>query len=177
MIEQKKYKISDLEILALRASITFSRPDWQQLYKLCHPETKSTNLAPIVSRWKNSPKISEYLQRLQEEHGALIEKAREEGRQEERGRNSEPGTRTDKNGADALIDYSDPQQQRRKLNELVNTAEDQKEALDALKTIIATQKDDREAARERKQIQSYLPMKCKSCPLYLAELKKLDSII
>lgn len=71
-----------------------------------------------------------------------------------------------------MVDYSDPKAQRQKLNELVNNAEDSKEALDALKTIIASQRDDREGAKAQKSVTAYLPMTCKECPLYEKALKR-----
>lgn len=164
--------LTELEKIAIWAAALQPSPDWEKLFFLSHPQTKAKTAGANVTHWKQHPRTQEELKNALRVLQEIKDKAREEGRKEERGRDSEPGTRTDKNDAGTLIDYSDPQQQRRKLNELVNTAEDQKEALDALKTIIATQKDDRDAARERKQIQAYLPVKCKSCPLYLAELQK-----
>ena len=64
------------------------------------------------------------------------------------------------------IDYSNPAEQARKLNELVNTASDPGEALDALKVIISSQRADKEAAREGKRVVFYTPLRCKDCPLY-----------
>lgn len=72
------------------------------------------------------------------------------------------------------IDYSDPANQARKLNELVNSADDPGEALDALKVIISTQKADREAARDKKAVGAYVPITCYDCPLYLEAKNKLS---
>ena len=65
-----------------------------------------------------------------------------------------------------IIDYTNPENQTRKLNELINTASDAGEALDALKVIIQGQKADRDAAREQKTVRAYLPVMCSGCPLY-----------
>lgn len=163
--------LTELEKIAITAGTVQTSPDWLTLWKLSHPDSSATNYKAIVIQWTNSAKFKEFQKFVQVTQEDKINKRVQEELEKRLSADSEPGTRTTKTAPD-LIDYSDPQQQRRKLNELVNTAEDQKEALDALKTIIATQKDDRDSARERKQIQSYLPIKCKSCPLYLAELQK-----
>ena len=65
-----------------------------------------------------------------------------------------------------IIDYTNPENQTRKLNELINTASDAGEALDALKVIIQGQKADRDAAKEGKTVRAYLPVMCSGCPLY-----------
>lgn len=64
------------------------------------------------------------------------------------------------------IDYTKPDAQRKLLNHLINTGGDGKEKLDALKTIVSIQKDDREAARDNKVQRFYTPLKCSECPLY-----------
>ena len=64
------------------------------------------------------------------------------------------------------VDYTDPKNQARKLNELVNRADNTGEVLDALKVIIATQKADRDAARDGRQVRAYVPIGCNDCPLY-----------
>ena len=177
MNKERYTTILDAEKIALHAAANVDRPDWQKIYKFCHPESKAKELSAIVTRWKQIPRIKEYYTKLLNDKYTQLEQAREEGRQEERRKKNEGNNET-RNGAtnapeDKVIDYSDPREQKRKLNELVNTASDPKEALDALKTIIASQKDDKEAAKEKKQIQAYLPIKCKSCVLYNEALKKL----
>ena len=73
-----------------------------------------------------------------------------------------------------FVDYSSPAAQQEKLNELVNTADDPGEALDALKVIIQSQKADRDAAREGRVQRVYLPISCDSCPLYQKARKKVQ---
>ena len=100
-------------------------------------------------------------------------KARQQGQEQERQKkedekNGGGSERTDEQKPRAqvrAVDYSDPKNQAQKLNELVNTASDPGEALDALKVIISSQKADREAAKERKTVQVYLPLTCDACPL------------
>lgn len=169
--------LTDAEKIVLNAAANVDRPDWVNLFKFAHPESKAKDINSIVTRWKQKPRVKEYYTKLLNDKYTQLEQAREEGRQEER-RKKNDGNNETRNGAtttqeDKVIDYSDPREQKKKLNELVNTASDPKEALDALKTIIASQKDDKEAAKEKKQIQAYLPVKCKSCVLYNEALKKL----
>ena len=76
------------------------------------------------------------------------------------------------NARTKFVDYSSPAAQQAKLNELVNTASDPGEALDALKVIIQGQKADREAAKEGRVQRVYLPISCEACPLYQNARKK-----
>lgn len=165
-------ELTTIEKICIQAATVQTPPDWQTLFYICHPNSTAKHAAAIVSRWKNNPAIMDYYNRTREEQQRRIFKEIDRAREEER-RRIEAEQRTQAGQGPGLIDYSDPQQQRRKLNELVNGAEDSREALDALKTIIATQKDDRDAARERKQVQTYLPARCLSCPLYDEKKKSL----
>lgn len=76
-----------------------------------------------------------------------------------------------------FVDYTDPRAQMRKLNELVNEAEDSKETLDALKTIMGTQREDREAAKAQEVQRFYTPMVCHECPLYELGEKRLKAMV
>jgi hypothetical protein len=133
---------------------------------------KAGNLSSIVSRWKQRPDIVKAYENAIKILQDRDEKNRQAGRmeaQEERQQEDETGTqdnnRTQKRKT-ARIDYSDPKAQTDKLNELINTADDPGEALDALKVIISTQKADREAARSQKSVIYYRPIRCKQCKLY-----------
>ena len=67
----------------------------------------------------------------------------------------------------ANIDYYDPANQRTQINRIIAESDDDpKTQLDAIKTIQQTQRDDKQAARDQKQVRSYLPLRCESCPLY-----------
>ena len=166
-------------IYALAAGVVES---WSEAYILAHqkPEEeirKQTALYSTVTRWKQNPVIvNAYNSAL-----ALI-KAREDKIKEEANRDKIQESGTDEeetNAGDNVrtkgakgakiagnIDYSNPAEQARKLNELVNTASDPGEALDALKVIISSQRADKEAAREGKRVVFYTPLRCKDCPLY-----------
>lgn len=71
-------------------------------------------------------------------------------------------------------DYTNPEAQRKLLNHLINTAGDGKEKLDALKTIVSMQKDDREAAKDNKVQRFYMPLKCTQCPLHARAEKRRE---
>lgn len=92
----------------------------------------------------------------EEEHATTAE---DEKREERRGR-----PRRDKTGPD---DYSDPRNQTKLLNEIIKGSDDNKEKIDALKLIMQGQKDDRDGARNQKQVRFYLPLTCDICPLRL----------
>ena len=64
------------------------------------------------------------------------------------------------------IDYTKPDAQRKLLNHIINSSDESKEKLDALKAVISMQKDDREAARDNKIQRFYMPLKCMECPLH-----------
>ena len=64
------------------------------------------------------------------------------------------------------IDYTKPDAQKKLLNHIINSSDEGKEKLDALKAVISMQKDDREAARDNKVQRFYMPLKCTECPLH-----------
>lgn len=152
---------------------------WPKAYILANqrPEEeiqKQTALKSTVTRWKQHPEI----QKAYNNAVAILkdrdEKIREEAQRaisQDSGEETTTGdnvrTKTQKGRKVAgTVDYTNPTEQARKLNELVNTATDPGEALDALKVIIASQKADRESAREGKRVVFYTPLKCRDCPLY-----------
>ena len=172
--------LDEKEKAVLTMHVFLGCEDWRKMYILSDDKPAEENeklkyIDTYVSRWKNTPKVKQYVAELQkiktEQEIRIADKAREEERQRIH-EESERGESARNSGKTRLIDYSDPKEQQRKLNELVNTAQDQKEALDALKTIIATQKDDRDAAKERKTVTAYLPLLCYQCPLYLKAQEK-----
>lgn len=72
------------------------------------------------------------------------------------------------------VDYTRPDAQKKLLNQLINSADDSKEKLDALKTIVSMQKDDREAAKDQKVQRFYMPLKCTQCPLHARAEKRRE---
>lgn len=152
---------------------------WPKAYILANqrPEEEiqqQTALKSTVSRWKQHPEIIKAYNNavaiLKAREDRIREEAQKAGSQESgeektSGESVRTETKTGRKVA-GVVDYTNPAEQARKLNELVNTAQDPGEALDALKVIIASQKADRESAREGKRVVFYTPLRCKDCPLY-----------
>lgn len=123
-------------------------------------------LNQAASRWINSTKIvqfSEYIDRLLMDRDA---DARQRGRDEaEMQQPGEEGDRTDGRRR-APVDFYDPANQKRQINRIIQEArDDPKTQLDAIKAIQQTQRDDRQAARDQRQVKTYLPQRCSACPL------------
>lgn len=160
---------------------------WREAYTLAEqrPEDdeKVVNaLNSTITRWRQHPEIVKAFEEVQAmlkvRDEKLIEEERskwEKGRGEEKRPEGIESTQAEPKKAPKYIDYSNPENQRKKLNELVNTAADSGEALDALKVIIQGQKADREAAKEQKTVRTYLPLTCDVCPLYEKAKKRLKA--
>jgi len=171
-------KLTEREKAAVYMHVFGGVNDWELLYAVADqkdgkidPAAKGNN---YPSKWKNTPKIQDYIKQLEKDRTIALDQEYKRGLQD--GKNSvldNVPTENETGGKKAkVVDYSDPTNQARKLNELVNTASDPGEALDALKVIIQTQKADREAARDQKTVRAYLPLSCYSCPLYEKARKK-----
>lgn len=135
-------------------------------------------LKSMISKWINSDKVktfSGYVDRLLADRDA---DARQRGRQEERneggqeeGKQAESDRSQHRQAKD--VDYYDPANQRKQINRIIQeSSDDPKTQLDAIKAIQQTQRDDRQAARDQKQVQTYLPLRCFSCPLMEKERRK-----
>lgn len=168
-------KLTTRQQAGLHALATGLVKTWKEAYLIASDKSTADveNLAALpslVTRWKqknDTQQAFKEITNIVNDHDA---KNREKGRQEERDRQNAEGSE----GTDGQpgrkkagkIDYSDPANQTAKLNELINTADDPGEALDALKVIIQTQKADRDAAKAQKTVQYYRPLRCNECPLY-----------
>lgn len=176
-------KITDREKAAILMKAAGLVDNWTDVYVIADDKPaddvrKQSSLAASVSRWRNSAKVqkclSDYEKLLADRDAEQRRIAREEEREKAVAGGS-VSTKSNQAGKIAsLVDYSDPVNQARKLNELVNSADDPGEALDALKVIISTQKADREAARDNKTVRAYIPITCSDCPLYSRAKNKLS---
>lgn len=158
-----------VEWLVFDTIIRGNKPDKLTAFKAAHPgsiddvEDLKTPRSQAI-RWLSSQKIGKYYSdfaavveaELSKQKESITRAAVESVRDEEIKNISGSG----------FIDYADPENQRRLLNALINNTDDVGEALDALKVIIASQKDDKQAAKERKQQLVYLPKMCSECELY-----------
>ena len=189
-------KVTPREKAALLMHITGIETDWKQLYLIASEKPtaeilKQNAVSTSLSRWKGSDKIRKAYQDLQRQYFEIITRERDEAKQEvlkalKDDENKEKEniqatedikrTNTDERPRHAItVDYSNPDNQRKKLNQIVNDAKDAGEALDALKVIISGQKADRDAAREQKQVRAYLPITCNECPLMEKARKKAQN--
>lgn len=149
--------------------------NWTDAFKIAYDGTqkdleKIKYLPTIVSRWKRNTKIQDYYNECMYLHKQDKEREKENILKEYGGKEEETRTKGEsihtKGRTQKGVDYSNPQNQMQKLNELINSSDDVGETLDALKVIISTQKADKEAAREGKQVKAYIPITCIDCPLY-----------
>lgn len=175
-----KKALSEREKSAIYYHVFGGVDDWDLLYMIADDNKLNADkdrkyFHQIVSTWKRSDKVQNFIKELRERQIDQIGEIRQRIREEEKNKlfeSIDTNNTPDDPGA-KIIDYTNPDSQRRKLNLLINQAKDNDEALDALKVMIQTQKDDKQAAREQKQQRIYLPLSCSSCPLYELSKKNL----
>ena len=180
----RKIELSDREKAAIYMHVFGGVTDWQRLFFTAYAGTyeeaaAKNNLVVVVSRWKNLERVQNFLRQVLEEKARADVKIQDAARDEGRKEAAEQAAKEEekKTGKPANIgrDYMDPENQKRKLNEIVNRAQTTGEALDALKIIMSTQKDDRQAARDLSQVRAFLPLRCENCPLYDAARRKIQA--
>lgn len=123
------------------------------------------DLPASASRWLRSKKVSKYL----DEQRAILNdrKAKERMKIEsEVTARIQASADTGKHTVPGFVDYSDPKAQLAKLNELINTASDPGEALDAMKVLLSKQAELAPAREPEKVSRFYRPLCCDQCPLY-----------
>lgn len=181
------------ERAALAAFVLGIVNDWRECYIIGADRSREdfARLADQntpISRWKKAGRIVKAYEDVQKMIAGKLADARREGyekameeltRQAEEAQQGEQrnnGTSADGKPANrfALIDYSDPANRKRLYNEVIRDAKgDPKTRLDAAKVFEQIQRDDKQAAREQKQVRAYLPLTCHDCPLYEAAKKKV----
>lgn len=170
--------VSERERAAIYLHVFGGVNDWRLLYAIANTGDGSIIESDVknkyFSKWHSSLKIKQLIKDTERVKFALLSDvenaAFEKGKRAAFDSVSSSGEQTKRRAA--IVDYTDPREQARKLNELVNTATDPGEALDALKVIMQTQKADRDAAREQKVVRAYVPLACAECPLYQRALSK-----
>lgn len=183
----KREPITHRERVALFALAAGYIENWTDCYIAASQENEDTTrrrggLNTTVQRWKNRTDIKDAFEAAKNNifkhdeevrrryRAELEERKGEDNQHDGTGDNERPEIR--RGSRRGTIDYLNPENQAAKLNELVNKADSTGETLDALKVIIATQKADRDAARDGKQVKCYVPMSCDICPLYEKARKK-----
>lgn len=162
--------LSEREKAALYYHIFTGCKDWQLLYIIAtnQPEDdarKDIHLSQYASRWKLSGKVQKFLSEERDKRAVWEQRERERIEKDiKQGGESE---RKEPERKKALIDYSNPENRQRLYNEVIAKAgDDPKTQLDAAKMFEQIQRDDKQAAREQKQVRAYLPLSCQDCPLY-----------
>ena len=125
-----------------------------------------------ASRWIRSKRISDFIAREKAAVEARREQERKRIEAEVLGRVQ--AERDDTLAGAGMVDYSDPRNQLRKLNALINGAKDAGEILDALKLMIAKQSELAPEVRREKPTRVYTPLRCHQCPLYIDAEAKLN---
>lgn len=159
--------------------------DWKTAYILSSQKPEETlrrqkALNSSVTRWRQRDEIKLYFREAQKEIEQMKDFYQNEGREEARkmmerkeGGESEHTETQKKTQKDKNLDFYDPANQRRQINQIIQQAQDDpKTQLDAIKAIQQTQRDDRQAAKDNKIQRFYVPVTCKTCPLMEKAAKK-----
>jgi len=168
-------KLTPPEIAAIYYHVFGNCSDWMQLYAIADGIKVSDIInRSTVYKWKNSAKIVDLIRQLNRAQSDTIETAINKAMNDAQmagvdNVHTNNETRPKKAG---FVDFSRPENQTAKLNELVNTADDPGEALDALKVIMQAQKADRDAAKDGRIVRAYVPVSCHECPIYQKAGKK-----
>lgn len=170
-------QITEPEIASIYYHIFGGCDNWLTLYAIAdNKKPEQIRNRTAVYRWKNSTKIQKLVAKIQAEKDGITKNFAPIKHGAEIGTGGNVSTETDtetETRKPKYKDYSRPDNQTEKLNELVNTATDAGDALDALKVIISAQRADKESAKDGKQVRAYVPISCTECPLYEKALKKV----
>lgn len=159
--------ISERETAIVRLSVWYpGKLSPALLYSLAYPGAFSDaqalrDLPAVASRWWRSKKIQEFLQA--ETAVYKSNKDAMEVRIE-----SECRARLESNEARPVkgVDFSIPENQRAKINEIINGATDPHDALDALKLMLSRQQEIAPDPQKEQIARFYMPLCCNQCPLY-----------
>lgn len=183
----KKYLINKTLTAAEAAALFWfvfeGETDWKRIYMAAAGWTEEdaqndpVHLGQYLAKWKGTTKVKSELARLKlikdKFARGLQETAYEEGRKSALKETAGSAEEANAILTKGIVDYTNPEKQKEKLNEIINTAKDSGEALDALKVIISGQKNDQEAAKTNKVQRFYTPLQCRDCPLYQEKKSKL----
>lgn len=169
----ERNKTSTAERVAIFALVAGIIDEWKTAYIIARgddPENLPKTWETSASQWKNSDKI----QRLYKETETLYKarfvesynKGKADGIQE-----GKSYAESDQNGDGIGTDYTKPENQRKLLNKIIQKNPTSTDALDALKVIIAGQKGERDAGKDKQIQRFYTPLRCSSCPIKAAFAK------
>lgn len=164
--------LSDRERAALALYVLTDCNDWKQLYLIAQPgdpdeAEQSKYLEIYISKWKNAEKVKREVDDLRRYKARIQDEAVQEDRRREEERKKGENVRQSTKPEKKPLDYSNPENRRVLYNEIIAQAgDDVKTKLDAAKVFEQIQREDRDAARERRQVVAFLPLACYDCPLY-----------
>lgn len=171
--------ISEREKAAIRYGIAYGVDSKVELYRLAYNGTEAqiaaiADISAQASRWWNSRKISEFYARESEEYQIRQDHLRGRLRAEIVAE-MEEARRAGRTTGDGLIDYSQEENQIRKLNEIINHSGATGEELDALKMMIAEISRKRPPEAEERKPRFYLPLSCRECKIYALAKELMQS--
>lgn len=172
-----KTELTIREIAAARLFVYGLESSPAKLYTIAHAGSLEavegfSALAANASHWLYSARIQDFIQK---ERAALDARRDQERRTIEAEVLARVHAQRDGSVTDAgQIDYSDPRNQLRKLNTLINSSKDAGETLDALKVMIAKQSDLAPEKKTEPPVRVYVPLSCHECPLYKDAKAKLN---
>ena len=122
------------------------------------------DVAASASRWIRTQKVKAY---MDEQRAILNDRKAKERMKIEAEIVARFQTSADTGGhkIDGFVDYSQPSAQLAKLNELINTASDPGEVLDAMKVLLSKQAELAPGRKDSPQARVYLPLACSECRL------------
>lgn len=149
---------------------------WTEIYLICEPQHRGNDkVRDYVAKWKRKEGILQFVEEVREKIGVMKAQERQRGFDEGKSAgNSERIERNERAFNSRKIDYNDPEARRNLYNTIIaEAADDPKTQLDAAKIIEQTQRDDKQAARERKTVVFFTPARCHNCELYQKAENKL----
>lgn len=172
-------KLTEREKAALIMYVYGYCQDWRKLYAIAVDTShdlalRDINIAVYASRWKNTAKVREFLAKEKERREIWLGKERERIAGEIREQTDSVCTEKEKRAKITnFVDYSDPDNRKQLYNQVIAASiDDPKTQLDAAKMFEQIQRDDKQAAREQRQVRAYLPITCDICPLYQRAKKR-----
>lgn len=179
---QTKQELTKREEAVLRLYVlTGETMQIKQLFRLAYDGgeediNRLSSLPSLATRWMKSHRVAQFLETQRAAERERKDKERMRIESEILARVAGKGKAEQHPKFPKFIDYSKPENQVRKLNELINTAKSPDSALDALKIAIARQEELAPAKRSSERASRvYLPLRCEKCPLYEQEKEKLQS--
>ena len=153
-------RLTEREKAVLRYAVAYGEKSPSVLYRLAYPgreedAPKPSAIAATASRWYHSDRVAMFMRDERAALDARLELIRQNAVNEYKTKTAL--TLEEETG---LPDYTLPANQVREINRIINASTDAKDKLDALKLLIAQQKNDGEAAQTQQVQRFYTPLSC-----------------